>query len=298
VQRVLNHTFPKSVEVAVSVGGSRNLWPIQGDSTQLHQMLMNLCVNARDAMPSGGELRVSAENRELQDAQARLHAGARPGPYVRLCVADTGTGIPPELLDQIFEPFFTTKEYGKGTGLGLASVLGIVKGHSGFIHVESQVNHGTNMYVWLPAALETAQGAGFPGAAAQQAGAGQTVLVIDDEPHVRDITRRNLEALGYRVLTARGGLEAVEMYRGQRDTIRLVLTDMMMPEMDGQATIRALRALDRGLPIVVMSGLPVALEVGSPGEERIQAVLQKPFRANDLRQTLYAVIHSSSSESV
>jgi PAS domain S-box-containing protein len=287
IEKMLGRTFPKSIDLVTSL--PRDLWLVNGDATQLYQMLMNLCVNARDAMAQGGRLEITAANRVLGDADARLHPDARPGPYVVLTVADTGTGVAPDVLDQIFDPFFTTKEFGKGTGLGLSTVLGIVKGHGGFIQVTSEVGVGTQFQVYLPAA-ETA-----PPKPAEEApaplplGKGELVLVVDDEAAIRDVTRRNLETFGYRVLTAKDGTEAVALYRQHRSEVRAVLTDLMMPGMDGRATIRALRELDPDVRVIVMSGLALGGDIG-PADLGARAFLLKPYEAAGLLRTLRDVI--------
>ncbi len=288
LQQVLTHTFPKSIQLDVRV--PRALWLVQADSTQLHQLLMNLSVNARDAMPDGGALRITAENVRLTEADLRDQAEARPGPYILLTVADTGTGIPPEVLERIFDPFFTTKEYGKGTGLGLSTVLGIAKGHHGFVRVESEVGRGTRMKVYLPAEEAVSPSAQAKEQADLPTGNHETILVVDDEAHVRDVTSRNLKAFGYEVLDAPGGKEAMEVVQSHPGQVRLVLTDLMMPGMDGRATIRALRRLEPRVPVVVMTGLPMDQAVGVAEPEGVQAVLQKPFQTEALLRTLKSVL--------
>jgi len=289
VQRVVMHTFPKAVKIEVNC--PRDLWSIRSDATQLHQLLMNLCVNARDAMPDGGLIRITAENKFLTEVDLRDHPDTPSGRYVVLTVADTGSGIPPHVLERIFDPFFTTKAYGKGTGLGLATVLGIVKGHGGFIRVDTEVNGGTRMKVHFPAPpVATSPSASRGLRPAIPSEGQQTILLVDDEAYVRDTVSRHLQAFGYAVLAAGSGREALELYRANATRVRLVLTDMMMPEMDGKATIGALRELAPALPVVVMSGLPVDLPVGSPGRHSIHAVLLKPFKTEELLQALESAL--------
>ncbi len=210
VAKIIKQTLPKSIEVRERV--PRDLWCVTGDPTHLHQVLMNICVNARDAMPEGGRLEIAAENVEIDQQYCSQEPDARPGPHLVIIVADTGTGIPPEVLEHMFEPFFTTKELGKGTGLGLATVLGIVKSHGGFVTVASQVGRGTTFRIHLPAhksALPTPVAEAGAGA---ETGHGELILVVDDEEAVREMTRAALEAQGYRVLTATAGREAVVAY--------------------------------------------------------------------------------------
>ncbi len=287
IQQVIRHTFPKSITAEVLYG--RGLWPVQADATQMHQLLMNLCVNARDAMPDGGLLTLSAENTRLGPEDVRGHPAARPGPHVLLTVADTGTGMPPEVVERIFDPFFTTKDQGKGTGLGMATVLGIVRGHEGMIRIDTEPGRGTRMLVYLPAA-EAAEGHAAAIEGPTHEGHQETILLVDDEPSVLDVAALNLRAHGYRVLAARGGHEALDLCRRHLGEVRLVLTDMMMPGMDGAAVIRGVRERLPGLPAVVMSGLPVKAPLGPPGGANVQGVLLKPFKAEDLLRTLEAAL--------
>ena len=253
VEKITRETFTRSIDVQSDL--PRDLWKIHGDGTQLHQVLMNLCVNARDAMPTGGILKLKGENVTLTEADARIHLDAHAGEYVLLTVADSGTGIPNEIMEKIFDPFFTTKEVGKGTGLGLSTVLGIVKGHGGFIIVQSEESRGTEFRIYLPAAV----GEEAPDQEEQYcegpAGKGETVLVVDDESSVREIAKETLEANGYEVLLARDGAEAIAVFAQQRDRVRVVLTDLVMPYLDGSATIRALRKIDSRVKIIAASGL-------------------------------------------
>lgn len=282
--KVARDTFPPSIRIRNDVAA--DLWPVAGDPTQLYQVLMNLCVNSRDAMPGGGALEIEAENLVLDEHFARHKIEARPGPYVVLTVRDTGSGISPETIDKIFDPFFSTKEPGQGTGLGLSTSLGIVRSHGGFIDVASEVNRGTTFKVYLPAA-------NLDDAVAREAlprdlpmGSGELILVVDDEPSVRELTRKALETRGYRILTAADGTEAVALYAQRQSEIRLVLTDLAMPFMDGPATIRALRRLDPQTKIVIFSGLmdPKGIEeLAEPGRTWF---LQKPFTTHKLVEVI------------
>ena len=248
--RLTEETFPKSISTKASV--EKGLWPVIGDPTQLHQVLMNLCLNARDAMPQGGWLVLGAANFQLEAAHAAAYRNLPPGPYVRLQVSDTGMGIPAEYLDRVFDPFFTTKT--EGTGLGLATVLGIIKGHDGYINVESRPGHGTVFEILLPAAPELRPTVPDTEVIAAPRGHGEQILVVDDEQHVREITQKLLQKYGYQVLTAENGQEALGLFDQHRDTLKAILTDTVMPVMDGEVLIRQLRQRDPQAKIIVISG--------------------------------------------
>ena len=253
IVKILADTMPKSIQITFSI--DPDLWNVSGDATQLHQVLMNLCVNARDAMPHGGKLRIEAESVEIDEHYARMYVDARPGKYVSIAVVDTGLGIPEQNLTKIFDPFFTTKEYGQGTGLGLSTVAGIVRSHSGFVSVYSEIGRGTRFKVYLPA-IESAHSA--PAKPSQRdlpVGAGELILVIDDENAIREIAKETLSAFGYRAIIASDGAEAMAVFAAHKNEVKVVITDMMMPYMDGPATIRALRRLDPKVKIIATSGL-------------------------------------------
>jgi CheY-like chemotaxis protein len=216
---------------------------------------MNLCVNARDAMPKGGKLTLEAQNLEIGQAEAELHSLVKPGPYVVLSVTDTGHGIPPETLPRIFDPFFTTKGVGKGTGLGLSTVLGIAKSHGGSVTVYSEPDRGTVFKVYIPATGDSAEVASAGSFAPMPLGHGELILVVDDEAAIRDTTGRVLRQHGYRALTASNGGEAITLFVQHTGSVRAVLTDVMMPGMGGLELIRALRILDPDLKIIATSGM-------------------------------------------
>ncbi len=288
IQQVVQETFPKSIEVSTHL--SPNLLIVRGDATQLHQVLMNLCVNGRDAMLEGGTLTISAENFVIDENYARMNLEATIGPYIVITVADTGVGIPPQILERIFEPFFTTKELGKGTGLGLSTVLGIIKSHNGFINVSSQVGKGSEFKVFLPAqevtdALEDPE---------QELpfGEGELILVVDDEDSIRDITKTSLENYNYKAITANNGIEALALYAEYRDKIAIVLTDMLMPFMDGLTTIRTLQKINPAVKIIAISGLASSDKVNEATDIGVKAFLPKPFTAKQLLQTI-SVVKSS-----
>jgi hypothetical protein len=249
---MIQDTFPKSILFSVRFPG-KELWTVQGDTTELHQVLLNLCVNARDAMPRGGELTLSAQNIMLTAETAAAY-NAAPGPHVIISVADTGSGIPPAVLPRIFEPFFTTKEGDKGTGLGLSTVAGIVKHHGGFIDIKTDSGKGTEFQVYLPAtdSAETEETESIE--AALPTGHGELILLIDDEETVRELTKNTLESYGYRVMTAQNGLQGIARFRENQNEIKLLVTDTDMPYMDGMGVIRAIRELKPRVPMIIASG--------------------------------------------
>ena len=292
IETIVKDTFPKTIRLDVSLPDES--WTLLGDLTQLHQVLLNLCLNARDAMPQGGKLTIKLENAFLNPQSATALVDAKAGRYVIINVGDTGSGIPSEFIDKIFEPFFTTKEIGKGTGLGLSMVLAIVKSHGGFVSVESKAGQGTIFKVYLPA-METSPEARKDTALSPclPCGNGETVLVIDDEPSVLVVTSQTLEAFGYRTLTASNGEEGVAIYAERRDEILAVLSDMVMPIMDGPATIRALKQINPSIKIMVASG---SASIGSIAEDSsidIKYFLAKPYTAADLLKTLRTMLDDS-----
>ena len=254
---------------------------------------MNLCVNARDAMPQGGRLTLAAENFVSDESYARMNIDSRPGRYVLITVADTGVGIPLEIIDKIFDPFFTTKEAGSGTGLGLSTVIGIVKSHGGFISVSSQPGTGSEFKVCVPAAESMSKVPSLKQEPETQRGHGELILVVDDEAAIREVTRSALESAGYQVLTASDGTEAVALYAQRSTEIKVVITDIVMPYMDGIATIRALRKLNPLIDIIVSTG--TRDKSRNPGDDRgVKAILSKPYTAETLLRTLAEVLRPSS----
>ena len=282
--RLVQETFPKSISVQVKL--TEDLKPVQGDPTQTHQVLLNLCVNARDAMHGGGILTLSAQNVEVDAVLVREYPDARLGSYVVMEVSDTGAGIPPEIIDRIFEPFFTTKGIGQGTGLGLSTVMGIVKSRGGFIQIKSTVGRGTQFRIYLPAAkaeIATETEKHFTTIAPAS---GELILIAEDEIVLREIAKEFLEEKGYHVLTANDGLDALALYKQHRAEIRAVLVDMWMPRMDGNATIKELLALTPDLVIIAMSGLPTLKAEMEKNGVKVSAFLPKPWTPIQLLTTL------------
>lgn len=281
VEAIVKRTFPRNIQLRFAA--SKDLSQIMGDATQLQQVLMNLCINARDAMPNGGRLTVTAEDIYMDENYSRLILGAHPGKYVMLTVADTGSGIPPEIQEKVFEPFFTTKEKGKGTGLGLSTVYAIVKSHNGLIKLYSEVGKGTEFKIFFPVSQQKNVISEPKLERKLVRGNGEKILVVDDELFTLQITKEILEIQGYSVLTATDGAEATAIYASsEKGLIPLVITDMNMPLMDGSSTIRALRRLDPNLKIIVSSGLLADVNSAGLAGLDIQGYLTKPYTADQL----------------
>jgi PAS domain S-box-containing protein len=291
MQKIVKETFPKSIDFSTELGD--NLWPIMGDATQIHQIILNLCVNARDAMPDGGKLALGAKNVALTEEQAAKFAGAKAIQYVLLSSSDSGTGIPPEIIEKIFEPFFTTKEIGKGTGLGLSTVISIIKSHGGFLDLQTQVGKGTTFNVYLPAAESALQAAPAPISPDALRGKGETVMLVDDEPGVLEVTKHMLTHYGYNVITAIHGADALALYPQCKARLGVVIMDMMMPVMDGPNAIRELRKQDPKLKFIAISGLLA----GDKIQERIGgeevAFISKPFASEKLLVSLREVLNEA-----
>jgi PAS domain S-box-containing protein len=289
--KVVEETFPRSIRLETEIYA--DLWMVEGNATRIHQVLLNLCVNARDAMPEGGILRITAANRVLDEEQARSISGARPGAWLVIEVTDTGVGVPPEVLAHIWEPFFTTKEKGKGTGLGLSTVRGIVASHRGFVTVESETGRGSVFRVFLPATDEKPADNGAAPLLAAPLGNGETVLVVDDDTAVCETIVDNLIKHNYRVLSARDGIEAISQLTTHHSGIALVIMDVDMPHLGGAALARAAAQLSPSLRLLVISGLSGDRENNSPLEaakKLAHAYLAKPFTSEDLLHTMRRVL--------
>jgi len=292
IVNLIRETFPRAITVQTSF--ETDLWTVQGDPTQIHQLLMNLCVNARDSMPSGGVLKLTAENIVFDEPTAAVTPGAKPGPYVACVVTDTGMGIPPENMDRIFDPFFTTKELGKGTGLGLSTVLGIVRKHGGFSKVESKMGQGTQFRIYFPALeglkYEPEDTMQPP---AQLQGNGETILLVDDEESIRMMTKKVLEQAGYRVLLASEGTEAVLVYSRRANDISLVLTDLMMPVMDGNSLIKILHRMAPSLGVIACSGMNDSSPTAQTFLPNVRGTIKKPPSRRQLLKAIRDVLEPS-----
>ncbi len=280
---VLTQTMPKSIGVTYDV--DPELWMISADPTQIHQILMNVCINARDAMPSGGKITIQARNIPIDENYARMNIDAEPGNYVLIEVNDTGTGMSPDIVKRIFDPFFTTKDIGEGTGLGLSTALTIIKSHGGFINVYSEPGKGSRFSIYLPSAEASNEKAAKPDQQLAR-GNGEMILIVDDEESIRNVAAATLDTFGYRSLTAVDGTDALAVYSQQGENIDVVLTDMAMPYMDGPSLIRALKKMNPAIKVIAMSGL---FSEGQAEELKglgITEAISKPYSAETLLNVL------------
>jgi len=289
VAKIAGQTFPKSITIRTKF--PQDLWMIEGDPTQLQQVLLNLCVNARDAMPGGGTLRLTIENFEVDEHYASMTAGSKPGPHVLLQVSDDGRGIPRHVIDKIFDPFFTTKQVGHGTGLGLSTVLGIVKNYGGFMNLYSEPGH-TSFRVFLPASNAATTIAVISDPHAVPNGHGEKILIVDDEPCIRTAAQKVLEGWGYQPLVAEDGVSALALYAQQPNEIDLILTDLVMPLMDGLMLIRAVRKLNPEQKIILSTGRDEDMQSPEIRSLGVDACLMKPHSREKLLITLEETLRS------
>jgi PAS domain S-box-containing protein len=292
LEKIVKDTFPKNIRLRISV--PEDISAFSADRTQMHQILLNLCLNARDAMPGGGSITIHAENCALEEHFDAIGIRARAGRYVRISVTDTGTGIPPNIIGKIFEPFFTTKELSKGTGLGLATVMAIVRSHEGIVNVYSEPGKGTTfrVYLWvMENSFEPKPKPTQPATARR--GNGELILLVDDEPHILRIARHNLEAFGYRTLTAQDGAEALAIYRQRGDEIAAVLTDTNMPIMDGDTLIRSLLRINPAIKIVKASGFSSHTSDDRSPDTGVIHFLAKPYTAATLVKAIAAALEEA-----
>jgi signal transduction histidine kinase len=286
---MMRQTFPKTIRI--EEGMEPDLWPVTANPTQLHQVLLNLCVNARDALPKGGTITVLASNYELDEMAAAAMKHGRPGKYVLFEVSDSGTGISPEVVERIWEPFFTTKKAGLGTGLGLSTVRSIVESHHGYVTVSTQLGRGTTFRVLLPADVHPESDLEAEAAAVIPQGNGEQILVVDDDAAVREITAAALMAHGYRVVTAADGTEALAYLAPRALEIRAVITDLDMPNLDGAALAKVIGSLNPAIRVLLVSA---SVE---PDDPRCQpppsgAFLAKPFTGDMLLRTIHQLLDS------
>ena len=288
IEAIITSTFPKDITLDVII--APNLGSVTGDVTQLTQVLLNLCVNARDAMPRGGTISISAANADITDHDAKVHGGARGGRYVVLEVSDTGEGMSKEIIDRIFDPFFTTKEVGKGTGLGLSTAQGIVSAHGGILSVMSEPGEGSTFTIHLPARAAQPAATAIPEETGPPQGHGELILVVDDDASVLSITKQTLELFGYEVLTAEDGAQAIGIFSHRSADIALVLTDMAMPIIDGAALIAALNRMVPNVPIIATTGNPSAASMSKITRTGVTHILTKPYTAEHLLRTIAEVL--------
>ncbi|MEO0836299.1 MAG: PAS domain-containing protein, partial [Cyanobacteria bacterium J06642_3] len=296
IYQIARETFPKTIEIHTDVAS--NLWAVCGDATQIHQVLLNLVINARDAMPDGGSLDISAANLVLDEVYVRSHPQAKVAPYVAISIVDTGVGIPPRDLEQIFEPFFTTKGRKGGTGLGLATVINIVESHGGFINVVSEVNQGSQFNIMIPAAESTATDQSE--ILSIPKGNNELILVVDDEATICEITKASLETHNYRVITANDGIEAIASYVQHQGEVELVLMNMLMPAMDGATAIKTLQKINPQVKIIALSGRNFTNQTFGDADRlgaanrnlNIQSFLAKPYTTQALLQAIKDVLNN------
>lgn len=291
---IARNTFPKSIEVIGQYPEAP--WSINGDPTQLHQVLLNLSINARDAMANGGSLILQLENFDIDEHYASMTPGAKPGPHAVLSVSDTGTGMSLATIDKIFDPFFTTKELGKGTGLGLSTSLGIVKSHGGFISVYSEQGRGTTFKVFLPALEAETASQKIKAPSGLLEGNGELILVVDDETNIRRATKMILEKHNYRMMEASDGPEALAIFAQEMNSVSLVLTDMSMPYMDGIALTRALKKMKADVSIIASIGQGNQAGVAELQSIGVKNFLAKPYNTEKLLVTVDETLKHRESE--
>ncbi len=283
VCEMIRQTFPKMITVDLNL--ESGLWQVVVEAAKFHQVLLNLVINARDAMAGSGRLTLRAKNVDLSLEEAAAIPGGKPGRFVVISVRDTGCGIHEEVIRDIFTPFFTTKEEGQGTGLGLPTVLGIVKGHGGFLSVESKVGEGSTFAAYLPAVEPKTLTAGGP--------EGEMILVVDDEPGICRMVKAILTRNGYRVMTAGDGMEAMAIYIRNPSAFKVIMADLMMPSMDGVVLARAIRRVDPSALIIATSGFEAEARLQELSAMGVTDFLRKPYQSSELLETLERVIGSS-----
>jgi PAS domain S-box-containing protein len=288
LDKIIRETFPKSIEVHTELAA--DLWMVCGDATQIHQVLLNLCVNARDAMPDGGTLRISSENARVPPPDPT--GQTIPEAHLVIEISDTGTGIPKEISEKIFDPFFTTKAPGKGTGLGLSTALSIVRNHGGFMKVDSVPDRGTTFRIFLPAVESAKPDEPSDKRVELPGGKGELLLVVDDDTSIREMTRATLESFGYRVITAANGGQAIAAFAKNAEGIKLVLMDIMMPIMQGTESIDALRKINPQTPVILVTGLSGDESPNKVNDPPVDATIRKPYTLALLLNTVRTMLDS------
>ncbi len=288
IAKIAKQTFPKTLQLRTSYVEDLRL--LEGDPTQLHQVLLNLCLNARDAMPDGGTLSLTAENFDVDEQYASMKPDLKPGPHVLISVIDTGPGIPQHIIDKIFDPFFTTKGPGLGTGLGLSTTLGIVKSHGGVISVYSGAD-GTTFRVFLPSAAGVFQADETKAQMEVPTGHGETILIVDDESAIREVAKAVLSKSGYKVLAANDGPSALALFVRQSKKIDVVLTDVVMPIMSGLVLARTLRKMDVKAKVILSSARDSDYNPGELTDIGVQGCLNKPYSRETLLRAIDRVLH-------
>ncbi|MGD9818139.1 MAG: response regulator [Desulfomonilaceae bacterium] len=289
IERLLYHTIPKNIVIELHLG--QFLKPINADPSQIGQILMNLAINSKDAMPEGGKLVIETENVDLDDEYCSRNIGVTPGSYVLLSVSDTGTGMDGETLSHIFEPFFTTKSVGKGTGLGLATAYGIVKQHNGYILCYSEPGHGTTFKIYFPAISGEKKPVSVSDESTMQGGT-ETILLVDDDEDIRNLGARILEQKGYNVISAKNGKEGLEIYKKYGDRIGLIVLDLIMPEMDGKLCMEKILKINPGAKIVLASGYSPNGSAKTLISKGAKGFVSKPFLIKELLVTIREVLDS------
>lgn len=290
IAKVIRETFPRNIDININI--TKDDITVIGDGTQIHQVLMNLCINARDAMQNGGKLDIEVMLQVTDDSIVRQNINAKIGKYVVITVRDSGEGIPAEIRDRIFDPFFTTKAEGKGTGLGLATVFTIVKNHGGFINVYSEVGTGTSFKIYIPAHISSDTKELEEEYSPRMAGKQEVILVVDDEELIRTITSAILVENGYVVITAENGAKAIEIYREKFTEIAMILTDVMMPVMNGVELIEIVRGINPDARIVAASGLMQGDIAAKLTMAKVTARLSKPFTADKLLSAVHQALET------
>ena len=291
VEKLLKRTFPKMIDIELNLNETLN--NICGDPTRMEQVLMNLAVNARDAMPDGGKLIIGTDNVVLKEEFCRTHFGALPGRYVMLTVSDTGHGIDKEILEHIFEPSYTTKKTGKGTGLGLAMVYGIVKDHSGYIICNSEAGSGTTIEIYLPITEKANDENPGDKPEAMPAGGTETILLVDDESYIRDLAKQILTRFGYTVLTSVDGESALALYREKKEHISLVLLDLSMPGMGGQRCLEELIKIDPDAKVMIASGYSAEEPKAAAMKAGARGFISKPYAIKKILKAVRVVMDAA-----